>query len=629
MIGRISVYLSKIKYKNMDFRWKEEDKLPLNKSFVLFISVLSFVWCESFFRFLFSMTSNGNVEQGRFCFIAGGIVFCLMGMIAFRRVTFHTVPLYWIDLIVVLYGTMLFALSFPFPDSSFDTVAYGLYLQENSFVDVAHTQISFFDKAYLLNLIEREFNYLRQVFGYRYAIIANWFCFLVTYIKVKEILLLFTKNKLKENKFYEELILPAASAAIILTEFFVFGMQIMKPDLFIIPIVLESLRVIYVTKEMKSIGYLYLSVLIGLGTSLKVINAIYFIPMVLWAITKYIKKAKWKDYICAVCPAIMIVSIYVIYNYTCVENPTYPFYNHIFKGGYTSLDYTGIYLRWGPKSLKEWLLWPLIVFLNPERYGELPCNSGRGLIGAFICLVTFGYAVYIKSKKQIFVNLIAIIYTLLFNKMFGYCRYGILVEIILGCCVVMNLLFLFEEKNKKKRFPGILFNLFFIMFAAQILYSQLIVTSANLGWTNDQSIALFASDRNYALKNWIDNFKLVFHDKGNVLGENAQEIETELEKVELWIDTGSGYTSILNPEADFCYFNAAATVEMNQNTVKDLYKQYAGNENIYGILNSVLGQEFAYKRFEELGFQIEKIIEFHVDFLDPNQTISLCKLRFK
>ena len=74
----------------------------------------------------------------------------------------------------------------------------------------------------------------------------------------------------------------------------------MKPDLFIIPIVLESLRVIYVTKEMKSIGYLYLSVLIGLGTSLKVINAIYFIPMVLWAITKYIKKAKWKDYICAV-----------------------------------------------------------------------------------------------------------------------------------------------------------------------------------------------------------------------------------------------------------------------------------------------------------------------------------------
>lgn len=68
---------------------------------------------------------------------------------------------------------------------------------------------------------------------------------------------------------------------------------------------------------------------------------------------------------------------------------------------------------------------------------------------------------------------------------------------------------------------------------------------------------------------------------------------------------------------------------MNQNTVKDLYKQYAGNENIYGILNSVLGQEFAYKRFEELGFQIEKIIEFHVDFLDPNQTISLCKLRFK
>ncbi len=602
-------------------------RVQMEVSFALFTGILLLAWSESFFRFLSSMMSDGEVKSDTFCIISGCVLFALFLFLIRNKVAIYKMHMKWMDAAVILYGTLVFLTAFPFPDNSFDTIAYGLHLQEHSFIDVAHTNVQFYDKAYSFNLAERVFYWVRHMFGYRFAVTANWFCFLVTYCKVKEILLLY-KGKLEKEELYETFILPVACGAVILTEYFVFNMQVMKPDLFIIPIVLECLRFIYINKEMQKSGYVYLSVLIGLGISLKPLNVIFFLPVVFWAIVKYVRAAKFSDFVCAACPAIVLVSVYVIYNYYCVKNPIFPYYNHIFKSEYMSYDYTGKDLRWGPKGFAEWMLWPFIIFLHPQRYGEVLYNSGRELAGIIICLFALGYAVFRKNKKYIVVNLSGIIYTLLFNRLFGYCRYGILIDVMLGVCVVFNLLYLFAEiKDKNRKALKCMVTVFFTIFTVQIVYAQLIIASSEHVWAYQKPVSSFAVDRENAVREWWENLKLVFHDKGRVLEENGAEIEKELAEAELWIDTGTGYTNLLNPDADTCFLNYLSTEELDKKMKQELYEKYADTENIYGILNSALGYGYAYDRFEALGFSIDKITEFHADFLNVNETIALCKLR--
>lgn len=119
----------------------------------------------------------------------------------------------------------------------------------------------------------------------------------------------------------------------------------------------------------------------------------------LYILYKNVKTARCKDYLCAIFPAVFIISIYLIYNYLSVGNPVFPYYNNIFKSKYY-YELAGTDPRWGPKGIKEILLWPFIIFFSPERWSELPCNGGRLLVAYGFSLIVVVIGILKKQKDN-------------------------------------------------------------------------------------------------------------------------------------------------------------------------------------------------------------------------------------
>ena len=101
------------------------------------------------------------------------------------------------DLILFIVWIIYSLTKIVFPDETYDTFSYHIYLQENPFIDKVN--FDFFPGRiyciFLFPLADRLHYIFRYLFGYRFGRIASFYTAIIVFYQLKNILFFLTKNK--------------------------------------------------------------------------------------------------------------------------------------------------------------------------------------------------------------------------------------------------------------------------------------------------------------------------------------------------------------------------------------------------------------------------------------------------
>lgn len=141
-----------------------------------------------------------------------------------------------------------------------------------------------------------------------------------------------------------------------------------------------------------------------------------------------------------VIPALMIPGVYFFEAYQLTENPIFPYFNSLFKSKYYSL--TSWQFNFGPTNFYERVTYPYLAIIDPGRLGEVKDLFPDTKIittFAFVVVATI-FAFILKAKlrkKEWALILITLTSFVIWQVQFGYSRYGIALEILLGLSLMI------------------------------------------------------------------------------------------------------------------------------------------------------------------------------------------------
>jgi len=204
--------------------------------------------------------------------------------------------------------------------------------------------------------------------------------------------------------------------------------------------------------------FIWIAFLSGLAFALKLTNIIFIFPLLLACIWKNRKVITLKLFLLCFLVGVLPALPYLIYSYKSTGNPVYFTFNSIFKSPYYSdTDFKDG--RWGPSSLKEFILWPIHLIIHPGSHvSEISIWPQiylfLGYVGIFYIFIQEIH--HNNQPKAIkFLTLQSVIFDLLWLKTTGYPRYAIICEIIsvilIVCCIMDCLL----ARSKIKRIIAI------------------------------------------------------------------------------------------------------------------------------------------------------------------------------
>ncbi|HBI22298.1 MAG TPA: hypothetical protein DDY37_06935, partial [Legionella sp.] len=139
-------------------------------------------------------------------------------------------------------------------------------------------------------------------------------------------------------------------------------------------------------------------------------------------------------------PALLPSSYYFLEAFRLSGNPVFPFYNGIFNSPYYLSE--SWEFNFGPKGLLERLFFPYFAFIDPVRLGEAKdLFPDVKLITTLSFLIVAAVALLMTkirfSKAEIVLIFVTLGCQLVWQVLFGYSRYSIALEILLGLSVVV------------------------------------------------------------------------------------------------------------------------------------------------------------------------------------------------
>jgi len=193
--------------------------------------------------------------------------------------------------------------------------------------------------------------------------------------------------------------------------------------------------------------------IIGISLFSKNTSIIFAIPITIVFIFKYLVTSKPKIAKLAILTLIIYLPFFIqsLDKYLLTGNPTFPFYNNIFKSVYyMEKSYT---FPFGPSNLKDYILWPIYAFTQPERYGEIQGLYNDGKITIYMFSLVILFARNIIKKEKISIKELVLISSLvqsylIWLVLFGYSRYGISLELLMGILVVSKIINTRNVKDK-------------------------------------------------------------------------------------------------------------------------------------------------------------------------------------
>ena len=406
------------------------------------------------------------------------------------------------DIIFFILLLGIFIITIVYPDRSFDTFNYHLYLQEHPFGD--KIGFDFFAGKHLNSftyaLPDRMFYLFRYFLGYRLGVILNYLILITIYYQIKEII----KNLISKAKpitlvIFAILITTSLSFIDIIDSYYI--------DLISLVLLLEIFRLVMNQKiNDKNNTYLigYFALLFGFSFVVKISNAFMLILFFLVYIIKnrnIVKYINIKNILIAILMLFIPFIIYISYTYLETKNPVFPFYNTIFKSKYFA-NFDWLDTRFGPHNILGVLFYPFIILLYPGRSCDIAIAEPTWCYGYAVSIMYTIYYMYIKiiKKEQINNNrltffIVTILVYLIWAKFqLGYTRYGFITLALGG---IATYIFIYDiVKNKKYLLIGIASVLMLYNFS----YSSSNYMYRNQNWIYNNYFSNSASYK-YNLKN--------------------------------------------------------------------------------------------------------------------------------
>ncbi len=342
-----------------------------------------------------------------------------------KRITTETPKRFWLIVGVPLF--VIYAMRVAFPDGSFDQLNYHLLSAERGLRGVPFTAADFFPSPFQFNPAPEMITGISRYFlGYRLGTIVNYLAMLwagsILY-------------KLLNGHIRNESLRSFGVLLILLTEQPLFEINNYMVDLLAVPLLLEATLVILNTEEtVQRRDVIRVAFLLGAGVALKLTSIAIVLPLILVYGYKLRRSLKItiKHAVLVIVAFFAPIVPYSLFMFRETGSPVFPFYNKILRSPYWPLiNWTDP--RWGPKSIWEGLLWPILVTFKPERTSELAVYSGRlslVFIAVLLCL-------FVRPQQRDRTLCVVILLGLiLWTLTAGYVRYAIYLELLGGVVIL-------------------------------------------------------------------------------------------------------------------------------------------------------------------------------------------------
>lgn len=509
-------------------------------------------------------------------------------------------------LIVALPLFVIYAMRVAFPDGSFDQLNYHLLSAERGLRGLPFTSADFFPAPFQFNPApEMATGITRWLLGYRAGTIINYLALLWS----GSILCKLLGGYISNERFR-----CLAVLLILLTEQALFEINNYMIDLLAVPLLLEATRVIVFEEEVERHDLVRVAFLLGASVAFKLTNLAFVLPLIIvYAYRLY--SLKRKDVILFVVVFLAPLLPFSLFMYRETGSFVFPFYNTIFRSPYWPLiNWTDV--RWGPKSLWEGLIWPLIIFFKPERTSELAVSSGRLsliFLAAIVCLL-------LRPEAKLRTLCILILVSLaLWTIGSGYVRYATYVEMLGGVVVLTTACQLRLFKGALRRS---LIVLPWIVLTVQALVACSYVY--RLEWSMRPTM--------------FHNRKVFAAESRNILRDHSflkfvPERERRMfDDVDVWIESNfatNGVETLLRPDAPIIlvcfpyYFETQASLDKFSQTLSA-----AANKKIYTLVfTKDLSPSLDMLSFR--GLEMGKFTAVSIPFYSPNNRFEMVLIEIR
>ena len=353
-------------------------------------------------------------------------------------------------LIVGLPLLLVFAARVAFPDLAFDVLNHRLIQAERSLRGAQLGAGDFFPTIFPFNPApDMLTGVFRHLLGYRLGTIINLLALLWAGTVLEKILRPFVAGAAWRC---------LGVLLALFTEQALFQVNSYMVDLLALPLVLEATRLALQLDESRTEtrDLLYAALLLGGATALKLTNAAMALPvLVVFAVRVFRPRRDAKARAAKTAGVVLLSAVFfllpllphALYIYGETGNPFFPLYNNLIQSPLWPhmTPYDG---RWGPRDLRETLLWPLLAVTEPGRLSELGVYSGRltlGFLAALLCLLLPRAA-----ARARLLALVVLLGSVLWSATSGYVRYAIFVEALGG---VLLLYLAREAARRAARWP--------------------------------------------------------------------------------------------------------------------------------------------------------------------------------
>ena len=407
----------------------------------------------------------------------------------------------------LLFGTLLFFLTLlrtPMPDYFWDTLSYHVSHQLIFFRDQLH--FDFFSGGFLSTFFfplgDSYFAIFRELLGYRLGTIGNVFVLIVSYYSVKQLLHVIS---IRFAWHARASVIAAFAAAALLSEYILMNIATYSVDLLGLPVFLAVLILFFGEKrpyEILLVSWLALLVV------LKLVNLYLVVPCGLYYLHDSWQQRRfaWKELLVGAACGIFLFFPYLLFPYLQTGNPVFPIFNHWFGSPYfAKLNWSDT--RWGPKTLIDFITWPVKLLTNNKAseqlvyYGRLSWGYLLALFTWCIALVQIWRSHSPRTKIVFFFSSAFIFLTWLWQAMaIGYIRYALILEVLAVVLLFIVYQFYNQEplspmarsiSRKKNRLL-----LLFLPLALQVSMSLSGIAIDGLGWSKTYSLASLVKFKN-------------------------------------------------------------------------------------------------------------------------------------
>jgi hypothetical protein len=558
------------------------------------------------------------------CSVIGIIATVFVTLLLRKKIVLTRIDFNVWDLIFLLLFSFFILDKLPFPDSSSDTSVFEVAIGNFAFTDKLEEMkpvLPMFSAWF--SLPNRLYYYAREIFGFRGAILLNLFVVVVTYYKIKQLLAAFIDRikciePTKKRIFSISAIISVMALCSLFNYYLIRGAVIQKTDILVIALFFELIHII-ISKSDSKMTVLYFGFICGFIVALKLTNIAFIIPFVIWyCIDRKLFRVQGIKWICYAGAIIaLVIAPYIMYSLVLTHSPIFPFYNNIFHSPYYP-EAAFKDSRWGPHTIIELLLWPIVSLIHPERYSELNFNSGAVLLGV---IVSFSIIIFRVKNKTIAPLLpwavIFIASTFLWGFATGYARYAMFLEIFAFMLLFLLIIFLVRNVIKGKI---VLIALFSCIGILPVISTVNIILENTYEWSWRHSI--FQENKPLYLQSYRLNLPFLFHDRN---ATDDPDLKEKLSKVKTWVIIGSqsDLPIYANPEANFFLINRNSPKDPRE--FADNYFETHSSKDMYVFYYQYFGEGF-FSWLNKYGFVVVEAEDIKLNIIDANHSAKFMKV---